>query len=234
MHQDPQGEVRPGTQEIRHVLGGRADTIQEYLIYRPTPQAGVESWPILLFLHGRAEGRLNQRVHQGISAVLRHETPPWQCQRPGWDYPFIILSPQLPDENSRWHEPSHIQIIEDIIDRVMQWYRGDKNRIYATGFSIGGLGAIASAAQSRRLFAALLPVDGYDPPPSWDRKVANPACQGTPIWSHHAKVNNIAPGIIRLINPNPRETLYSESHVDICRRVYAEPAVYHWLLSPMR
>ena len=37
---DPQGDVQPGTQEVRAVRGAAADTIQQYYLYRPRADDG--------------------------------------------------------------------------------------------------------------------------------------------------------------------------------------------------
>jgi predicted peptidase len=230
---DPQGDVQPGTQELRAVRGAAADTIQQYHLYRPRDDDRRELWPILLFLHGRGEGRHNrQQTYQGIDAVMNHGTPPSRCLEPEWRYPFIIVSPQLPAYVSRWHEEQRLREIGLILDDVIQWYQGDPNQVYATGFSIGGLGAVAIAAQGERRLAALLPVDLYDPPPQWNPKVTNQSSVGTPVWSHHARTNNVAPGITGLLTNTPRQpTLYDLDHVRICREVYNNADVYAWLLE---
>jgi len=234
---DPQGDVQPGTQEVRDVIGAAADTIQQYYLYRPANEDGQAPWPILLFLHGRGEGRLDrQQAYQGIGAVRNHGSPPGRCLEPGWRHPFIIVSPQLPAYVSRWHEIQRRQEVEAILDNVIQWYQGDPNRVYATGFSIGGLGVVAIAAQGERRFSALLPVDAYDPTPSWtNREVTNRSSIGTPIWSHHATTNGVAPEITRLLTNNPQEpALYDKdhfNHVRICRAAYDNACVYAWLLE---
>lgn len=234
---DPQSDVQPGTQEVRDIRGAAADTIQQYYLYRPANEDGQAPWPILLFLHGRGEGRHNKKqVYQGIGAVTNHGAPPGRCLEPEWRHPFIIVSPQLPAYVSRWHEIQRRQEVESILDNVIQWYQGDPNRVYATGFSIGGLGAVAIAAQGGRRFAALVPVDAYDPTPSWtNQEVTNRSSIGTPIWSHHATTNRVAPEITRLLTNNPLQpTLYDNyhfDHVSICRAAYDNADVYAWLLE---
>ncbi|HKY42694.1 MAG TPA: hypothetical protein VJM50_06335 [Pyrinomonadaceae bacterium] len=232
---DPQGEVQPGTQEVREIRGATADTIQQYYLYRPANEDGQAPWPVLLFLHGRGEGRFNkQQVYRGIAAVTKHGTPPGRCLEPEWRHPFIIVSPQLPAYVSRWHQTQRRQEVESILNNVIQWYQGDPNRVYATGFSIGGLGTVAIAAQGGRRFSALLPVDAYDPTPSWtNREVTNRSSIGIPIWSHHATTNQVAPEITRLLTNNPQDpTLYDPdhfTHVEICRAAYNNAGIYTWL-----
>lgn len=88
---DPQSDVQPGTQEVRDIRGAAADTIQQYYLYRPANEDGQAPWPILLFLHGRGEGRHNKKqVYQGIGAVTNHGAPPV------WNLNGDILSLSFP------------------------------------------------------------------------------------------------------------------------------------------
>jgi predicted peptidase len=231
MSDAPGCDPRPGTQVLCDVPGAGDDAIRQYWLYRPAEAAGRAPWPVLLFLHGRGEARSNQGQFQGPGAVLWHGPPPRLCQGPGWGHPFLIVSPQLPEYASRWHQRRRVEEVEAILDGVIRSHQGDEGRVYATGFSIGGLGAVAIAAQGRRRFAALLPVDAYDPEPQWEgREVTNPLAAGTPVWSHHSVRNGDAPALTRVLAANPREpTLYNLKHTEICQKAYADPEVYAWL-----
>src|SRR5262249_25087291 len=123
---DPQGEIQPSQQQVRDVAGAAPNAIQQYYLYRPRDVAGGAPWPILLFLHGRGEARLDrQQPNQGINAVMNYGTPPQLCTNATWNPPFIIVSPQLPAYTSRWHEAGHLREVGLILNNVIQWYQGD-------------------------------------------------------------------------------------------------------------
>jgi predicted peptidase len=51
------------------------------------------------------------------------------------------------------------------LDQTVQEFNGDPNRLYLSGFSMGGYGAWATAAQYPNKFAALVPIAGGIVPP---------------------------------------------------------------------
>jgi predicted peptidase len=231
--------MQPGRQVICNVDVAGARTIQEYLLFTPARDGENACPPILLFLHGRGEARVNRRgEYQKIACVVtRHGTPPALCQDAGWNRPFVIISPQLPHEDSRWHHKEHIDAVIRIVDDIIQAVGGDHTKVYATGFSIGGFGAIRIAADGRRRFAALLTVDAYaaDPHASVEDLAratahANPPPAPIPVWSHHAVQNPGASAIARMLDPAPREDAYYGKHPDVCRAAFARTEVYDWLL----
>jgi hypothetical protein len=75
-------------------------------------------------------------------------------ESPGWDWPFIVLSPVLPTNN--WH-PRSAQV-DAIFDYAVNNLGGDPNRLYLTGLSHGGAGTLAIGIELADRLAALMPV----------------------------------------------------------------------------
>ena len=75
----------------------------------------------------------------------------------GKEFPFIVVSPQCPD-NVFWNT----DVLSALIDEIESNYRVDKNRIYVTGLSMGGNGTwtLALAEPQIDLLPLHLFVDG--------------------------------------------------------------------------
>jgi predicted peptidase len=79
----------------------------------------------------------------------------WDCQhrlesQP--DFPFVVVSPQCP-AGEIWTD---VEAIDGLLDRVVHDYRIDPQRIYITGHSMGGRGALYFASRLPSRFAAVL------------------------------------------------------------------------------
>jgi len=118
-----------------------------YLLYLPKGyDKGKKDWPVLLFLHGGGE------VGDDLSKLKKHGPP--KLIDAGKDLAFIVVSPQT--QRFGW-EP---QALHGLLDEVESKYRVDKDRVYVTGFSMGGMGTWALAASRPERFAAIVPICG--------------------------------------------------------------------------
>ena len=120
-----------------------------YLLYLPQDYGKDTSkvWPLMVFLHGSGE------AGSDIEKVKMHGPP--KLIEQGKQYPFIVVSPQAP-ENEGW-EP---QVIIRMIRGLQSKYKIDKERIYLTGLSMGGFGTWNIASKFPSVFAAIAPVCG--------------------------------------------------------------------------
>ena len=78
----------------------------------------------------------------------------------GKDFPFIVVSPQCPEE--QWWEPGGD--VMALIDEIAEKYSVDPNRIYLTGLSMGGFGTWTIAGNYPERFAAIVPICGGGQP----------------------------------------------------------------------
>jgi len=196
-----------------------------YLLYLPDgygadPDA---TWPLLLFLHGSGERGEDL-------GLVRPFGPPSRIER-GEDLPFIVVAPQCPAEE-HW-EPDTLGAL---LDRVCATHRVDRDRVYLTGLSLGGLGTWATAAAYPDRFAAIAPICA---PSLWCdyRGLAS-----LPIWCFHGARDPSVPvseshEMVRRIDEaggSVRLTVYEDAAHDSWTRTYENPEFYTWLLEHRR
>jgi predicted peptidase len=122
----------------------------DYLVYLPENYLEQESWPLIIYLHGAgARGDNIYQVqgdpfHRGLG-LSRH-------------LPAIVISPQSP-RNTHWAE--RLPILNAFLDEIIETYPIDTNRIYLTGFSMGGLGSWSWGMANPERFAAIAPTGGF-------------------------------------------------------------------------
>jgi hypothetical protein len=115
------------------------------LLYLPNDYNSTStSYPLLIFMHGAGEASATPN----LSKLYTTWGPPYLIAQNQWPvngfvnpadgqtYKFIVLSPQ----NTGWStEAAHL---DHIINYMKSTYRVDANRIYLTGLSAGGDGAV--------------------------------------------------------------------------------------------
>jgi len=194
-----------------------------YLLFLPDNYQAKEKWPMLVFLHGRGERGDN------IELVKKHGPP--KIVENKKDFPFIVLSPQCPLDQS-W---SSVPVI-DLIDEIASKYRVDPNRIYLTGLSMGGYGTWDIATRYPYRFAALAPICGGGNP------AAARLLRHLPIWVFHGAKDNTVPlsrsqemvEALREVDGNVKFTVYPEAGHDSWTATYDNPELYQWFLKHKR
>jgi len=107
-----------------------------YLMAEPPARAGIVRWPVVVDLHGHAEG------------AIRHATSTRFAQL-GATEGFITVTPQGSGMIARWQlgdDTVDVQFLLDLIDPLAVAPDVDPERIYLTGMSNGGVMATALAA----------------------------------------------------------------------------------------
>jgi hypothetical protein len=182
-----------------------------YIAYTPQEYNtdSLKKWPLIIFLHGgsRRGFDLKKLYADGI---------PDQIYR-GREFPFIIIAPQCP-EHIRWSTDNWF---ENLYKEVIYKYRIDTNRVYLTGFSLGGSGTWYIAARYRDKFAAIAPMSGFTSHMDFIDKNINNLID-MPIWAFHGKIDDVVPfeeteRIIKKLEGKNKNLRFS-----------AEPEVGHW------
>jgi predicted peptidase len=214
------GDANPQTVTINYLL---------YLpdVYDPTSQ---RKWPLILYLHGSGE--------QGndLGLLKNHPLPKKLDQQS--DFPFIVVSPQLPDKMVNWSV--WIDALNTLLEQIQTQYAVDNKRLYLTGISLGGFGTWEFALRYPKRFAAIVPIaGGYKldsdevPPNICDLK-------NLPIWVFHGlKDTEVLPiqsealvEALKACRANIRFTLYPEAgHAKSWMKAYENPKLYEWLLE---
>lgn len=213
-----------------------------YRIYIPENYDESKSYPMILFLHG-ADQRGNDNVSQikvGISEAFKDTSSPI--------YDCIVVAPQCPADD-KWvnvkawtfvdyeatsiRESDSLAAVVELIAKLQSKYSIDKNRLYATGLSMGGYGTWDLLVRHPKLFAAAMPLCG-----GADYRQAS-RIKNIPIWTFHGEKDEIVPCIgtekmvaeLEKLGGNCKYTPIPDAGHAIWPEVYAREDVIPWLLS---
>jgi predicted peptidase len=197
----------------------------QYLLFVP---AGVHGrggpkLPLLIFLHGSGEAGtdLNKLKVQGPPKIVE--------SRP--DFPFIVASPQTPDDDL--FDPG---ALDALLDELIERLPVDPDRVYLTGLSLGGEWTYGWASLRPERFAAIAPVSG-----EWTTAV-DCRLKHVPVWAFHGAKDDVVPitadeAMISAINAcggDAHMTVYPDSGHDAWTQAYATEELYTWLLAHRR
>lgn len=178
---------------------GQGRQAHRFTVYLPPGYTPKQLWPVITALHGSGEcGTDGIKPSQaGLGDALR-------CFPDR--YPCVVVFPQSAHDHRYWTDNQAVVLAE--LDQTVQKYHGDKQRLYLTGYSLGGAGAWFLAARDPGKFAALAPVCGriamqparaFDPEvhgwvTSRDPYAAVAGHVGSlPVWVFHGQDDPIVP-----------------------------------------
>lgn len=184
--------------------------------------------PLLVFLHGGGEVGLDVKqvgrvdpLHYAAGKLSRK------------DFPFIVLSPVVPQERHGW-DPGEVKAVIDDFLRHSGRLKIDPRRVYLTGFSMGGFGTFDTAGEYPDFFAAAAPLAGGGNPNNGERY------KSLPIRAYHGDADESVPyhysvEMIRAIKDAGNQdaglvTLPGAGH-QIYFDVYSKPDLYRWFLK---
>jgi poly(3-hydroxybutyrate) depolymerase len=200
----------------------------------------TQSWPIILFLHGRgergAEGMWQTQI--GLPMELRDHPERW---------PFIVVMPQCPYA-SFWTDPPMLEVAMAELDQETAEFHADPLRTYLTGLSMGGYGAWELARLYPKRWAAIAIASGgvfwSYAPQRWQEVAILPAEYAhaigrTPIWLFHGSEDTVVPpreselmySAFKGDGGHIRLWIYQGLHHDSWTRAYNEPDLPRWLLT---
>ena len=199
----------------------------DYLLHLPTGYTDFgKPRPLIVYLHG-AGG-----TNKGLEHLKEHDV--WYYVKghiTAKDFPFIVISPTT--RKHGWEPQQVKRLIEQIVHDHFKRYRIDPNRIYLTGFSMGGFGTFNTACTYPEMFAAIAPVAGGGEPEQADK------LKNAPTWAFHGDKDEIVPyeGSANMIdamkaaghNDARLTTLPGAGH-GIVEEVYRNPELYRWML----
>lgn len=152
------------TREYRYSGGeGPEEIVVPYRLFVPRNVRHARRRPLLVWLHGKAEGGLDNRLNlTHLPTLLKDSGPIEQC-------PFFILVPQCPSPEIVWTtnlgsrklpglEPQDMLTATDqILQETMRQQSVDPDRVYLAGVCSGGSACWEMAMRHPELFAALVP-----------------------------------------------------------------------------
>ena len=195
----------------------------QYLLFLPDGYGKRQKhWPTILFLHGAGERGSD------LNLVKKHGPP--KIVEEQKDFPFIVVSPQCPQD--RWWT-EEVEVLINLLDDIVNRYNVDTERIYLTGLSMGGYGTWTLAAAYPQRFAAIAPICG-----GGERYMAD-KFKNVPVWAFHGAKDNVVPPVkseemVNAINArggNARLTVYPDAAHDSWTATYDNPELYDWFLK---
>jgi predicted peptidase len=197
----------------------------QYLLFLPKGyDKSANNWPLILYLHGGSlrGDDIGQMKKLGLTEKV--EADP--------NFPFIVVSPQCP-KGEIWTD---VDALGAVLDEVAQTCRVDRDRVYITGHSMGGRGALYAAYKMPDRFAAVISLAPVSPITAWAAKLA-----AVPLWIFHGPNDQFTPleEVEELVHAmetaggHPQFTvLPGRDHYIL--DVYDRPGLYKWLAQQRR
>jgi predicted peptidase len=219
---DP-GSVGQQSHSIRREVPHKIDL--QYLLFLPRNyEKNTDRWPLILYLHGgSARGEdIGQMKRLGLTAKV--EADP--------NFPFIVVSPQC-HTGEIWTDTDALGAV---LDEVARTHRVDPDRVYVTGHSMGGRGALYAAFKMPERFAAVVSLGPVSLVTAWGSKLAT-----LPLWLFHGTNDQFTPvkeveelvHAIETAGGHPKIAVLPERDHYILD-VYDRPDVYEWLAQQKR
>jgi predicted peptidase len=211
------------THSIRRETPHKIDL--QYLLFLPKDyETSTNQWPLILYLHGgspRGED-ISQMKRWGLTGKVEAEP----------NFPFIVVSPQC-HNGEIWTD---MDALAAILDEVASSHRVDPDRVYVTGHSMGGRGALYAAYKMPDRFAAVVSLAPVSLITAWGGKLAK-----LPLWLFHGPNDQFTPlkeveELVRATEAaggHPQLTVLPERDHYILD-VYDRPDLYKWLAQQKR
>jgi predicted peptidase len=128
------------------------------------------------YLHGGSlRGNNIEHVRTlGLPQRLQHDQ----------QFPFVVVAP-LCAEGEIWTDTD---ALVQLVDEVVRNYRVDNKRVYVTGHSMGGRGALYLAYKYPERFAAVVAMSPLSPITAWAKQLHNVS-----LWIIHGAKDPAAP-----------------------------------------
>jgi predicted peptidase len=224
-----------------------AGKVHRYQVFVPARSAGDEHPAVILFLHGSGErGVDNQtQLDAGLGPYVREHRD---------DFPAIVVFPQVPSDG-QWIGAS-LKIALAAMEAATAEFRGDAQRVYLTGISMGGIGAWELALMEPGRFAAVVPIACAVTQLNPDRapyigpviRAPDPYAalaarmKHVPMWIFHGtKDDTVSPdddrkmhAALKAAGANVRYTEFADASHNAWDPAYATPELWTWLLAQKR
>jgi predicted peptidase len=198
----------------------------EYLLFLPltSNEDPHRRWPLILYLHGGSlrGDDVNKLRTLGLPHRLEQDR----------QFPFVVVSPLCP-QGEIWTDAD---ALAQLVDQVVRTNRIDEKRIYVTGHSMGGRGALYLAYRLPTRFAAIVAMSPLSPITAWAKELRN-----TPVWIIHGAKDGAAPikdseelvSAIEQSGGHPKFTPLADRHHFILD-LYDKNDVFDWMTKHRR
>ena len=198
----------------------------DYHFYAAKRLKPGQLYPLCIYLHGSSNigSKLTKR-EPGADAFAKEEFYK--------DRPCFIIAPEAPEGTNSFKQivPQMTALVRHLGDHLPI----NRDRIYVTGYSMGGYGSFDWIAAEPTLFAAAAPIAGF-PGPDMAKRLP----KSTALWlfwgeldqADHAKTLCDA---IKTAGIPCQETEYKGAdHVSYHYKVATDPAVHEWPFAQKR
>ncbi|HEV7704706.1 MAG TPA: prolyl oligopeptidase family serine peptidase [Gemmatimonadaceae bacterium] len=214
----------------------------KYQVYVPPTYDGHTSLPVILFMHGSGERGSDglKQTQVGMPSQIR-----WHRD---W-FNAIVVMPQCPDDSV------FRGVVADAtfaaLEKSVKEFHGDRERLYATGLSMGGYGVWQQIVDHPGVFAAAVAVSGgLTPSADMDNlfvsvKGDDPfaavaqVTKGLPIWIFHGAKDDVVPTVqsrklvqaMRDVGTDVKYTEYPDVGHGAWDPAYADEELWKWLFA---
>lgn len=182
----------------------------------------IQKYPTILFLHGTGRRGTDLSIldEYGINRY---------CEMIK-DMKFIVITPQCRKDSS-WNEEKELVI--QMLKQLRAIFPIDENRVYLSGFSMGGNGTWEIAVTEPDIFAAIAPIAGW-----YEGRDIN-KLYDMPIWNFHGEDDEVvsisgSETIMSQLSTSKSDVKFSRyKHVkhDVMYKVLERRELYEWLLT---
>lgn len=221
-----------------------------YRILYPENYDATKKYPLVLFLHGGGErGNDNEKqLTHGAKVFLETEN-----RR---EFPAIVIAPQCPEDsywasvkfertkypleldfNYGYEIQKGLQLAIALTEEIIKNEAVDRDRVYITGLSMGGMGTLEAVYRYPKMFAAAAVVCGGGDVDAYTKKQAN-----IPFWLFHGDVDAVVAvehsramnARLKAVGADVKYTEYEGVNHNSWENAYAEPELLPWLFSKSR
>lgn len=203
-----------------------------YYLIGPEKTQKDARYPLIVILHGRSG-------HAYGGWVLADEIK-------NGGMPVFALVPSMPEHVDDWNgkafwksdlkNPRPLDHVAILTKQLISELPIDPDRVYITGYSMGGVGTFGIVAAYPDLFAAAVPICG-----GWYPQQAE-KFKDMPLWAFHGAKDSIVPvtqtrkiiEAIRTAGGTPDYTEYPGVDHNSWIQAYNDPGLWPWLLSQSR
>lgn len=198
----------------------------EYALWFPPQYDPAQRWPLIVFLHGSAEGK-NTMSPTSDSASI-------PVRGAKWDLPFVVVFPLM---RGTWSITSLAEV--DVLDTVADVQARasiDPDRIHLTGLSLGGFAAWRLACRYPDRFATVSAFCGGGQPDLAVnlRNLPTRVYHGTADKHVHVRESRVMVQAMRDAGLDPYFTELRDVGHSCWRQPYAGNALYEWMAKYRR
>ena len=179
-----------------------------YRLFIPDNYLPSKKYPLVLTLAGSGGGGTDNLLQMDGRVATSWADPVNQAK-----YPCFVVSPQA-SANRSWSDDDISGTVSDLLDSLQREFTIDSNRLYVTGFSLGGTGSWYMITRFPDRFAAAIPMSG-----GWYSATVLPSTH-TPVWDFQGALDlpilPYARNMIDALKAIGRSVVYTQCHNSDC------------------